>query len=418
MQKDEIKKKNEKVKIEGNLIELSLDVGNDQGNSEQDIIIDGTLIKSPNMYAFCAKRKSLYGQNQENFINNIENDIIIDIMANDSISRTGTYYVGKAANTFGKAIRNIDIQNNAKYKSKIPAITTIGQIAGYAVKKVYELGKLTKDVTINVNVDMALALPARQYTLENVRQYRKMFLDETFKTEIWTPDYGVNISIVFNYVHVIPEGATTAFALRYTKNEKIFESYNAKSENEKKLNSAFFTNNENKRCLNVSIGEGTTDFPLVEGVKYNSDFLEGLDEGVGTAIERSLETIREDTKQKEFNRQKVSAIIKDKNNQYYDIVMNAIDAELENIAEDITQKVQTEVYRADGDIDLVCIYGGGSILMRKYLEKNLQQIFEESKTCVFYIDEEFAVDIEARGLYAFLKTPIYEWAKKKYLEER
>ena len=145
---------------------INLKVGNDTGNSEHDIIINGYQICQPNVIARTRKSPNLEELDQERFIKNIENNLVINLISNEV--PTGTYYIGSYALESGQAVRSIEVGvDNNKAENDIVFINTLAQIAGYAVKKAFEENALEND-TIKVSVDMAGALPINQYTKESI----------------------------------------------------------------------------------------------------------------------------------------------------------------------------------------------------------------------------------------------------------
>ena len=66
------------------------------------------------------------------------------------------------------------------------------------------------------------------------------------------------------------------------------------------------------------------------------------------------------------------------------------------------------------EVDVVAVYGGGSIFLRPALEKPLQAFCDRARIQLVYIeDEEDAVWMEAYGLEAFLKSKLFENLKKQ-----
>ena len=74
--------------------EIKLKVGADNGNSEQDIIINGTQLQQADVYGKVVGRlKNLEELDQENFINNLEDNLVIGIATSKYIN-PGEYYIG------------------------------------------------------------------------------------------------------------------------------------------------------------------------------------------------------------------------------------------------------------------------------------------------------------------------------------
>ncbi|WP_294364875.1 hypothetical protein [uncultured Clostridium sp.] len=56
---------------------IELKVGNDNGNSEHDLIINGVLIAAPNVFAKVRKLPNLDEINKEFVLNDIHNNLIV-----------------------------------------------------------------------------------------------------------------------------------------------------------------------------------------------------------------------------------------------------------------------------------------------------------------------------------------------------
>ena len=87
---------------------------------------------------------------------------------------------------------------------------------------------------------------------------------------------------------------------------------------------------------------------------------------------------------------------------------------LEDEAEEILTMAEQVISRANNDVDVVAVYGGGSILMREALEKRLATFCGRAKIALAYIDDpNDAVFLEAEGLNAFISSPLFQLLKEK-----
>ncbi|GIQ62035.1 hypothetical protein PACILC2_06030 [Paenibacillus cisolokensis] len=111
-------------------------VGNDNGNSEHDLIIDGKLIQQPNVNCRVDQLPWSDEQSPESFIKNLQDQLIVTI---DSPSaRPGMYYVGKFALESGEIIDNLHVGIDQKCDAELPVVNTLAQIAAVAVQRAYE----------------------------------------------------------------------------------------------------------------------------------------------------------------------------------------------------------------------------------------------------------------------------------------
>ena len=117
-------------------------VGNDNGNSEHDIIINDVLISQPNVYSKVRRLPNLDEVNKQYVIENIENNLIVTCE-----DPSGIYYVGNYALSSGQKIRNVEVGiDNNKIESDVILINTLAQIAGQAVKEYYLKNKSFEEI--------------------------------------------------------------------------------------------------------------------------------------------------------------------------------------------------------------------------------------------------------------------------------
>lgn len=400
---------------------LNLRVGNDNGNSEHDLVVEGNLIAQANVMSKVRKSPNVEELNNKIFISHIEKNLIVDVVSDEV--KTGTYICGDYALKSGETVRTIPIgYDNNKANSEIVMINTLANIAGYAVKKVFTENEIEdNDMKISVNVDMTTALPISQYSKAKANEFANRFMNKKHFVNVITPNGNIPVEVEFDFVKVIPEGITTVFALTNQEdtffkkhNDFVNNFYENKGNKEydgvyTQLDKTFF---EGKRILHIAIGEGTTEYPITEGKAFNPNFIKGSNNGLGHAINKSIEEFKEEVGQTSLTRQKYSDILKDKKHKFYPLAKDIIDIPLEEQAEEIFQNAKNEIDRANNEIDIITVYGGGSILMRDVLEPKLRNICKTAKINLFYVDEKDAVSLEAMGLYSFTTSKIFAQVKK------
>lgn len=415
-------------------IEMYLEIGNDNGNSEHDIVINGDLIQQPNCMSRVRTLPLLDEMNVNYVAKNIHNNLITSI--NSPSVRAGTYFIGNFALGSGQRIRNIEVGiDNSKINSDVVMVNTLSQIAGYSVKKALLQGEDLSNIEIFVNVDMTTALPVTQYSRSAAEIFTDKFMKDKHIVTVHVGNVNVIVHINFEFVRVLPESVPATFALQNMK--LILKSEKDLTENEKKWNKRVtelfeefnktFNNPErfidgnyfiNKRILHVGIGEGTTEYPLTKDIVFDPNFIRGSDNGIGHAIDKAIPEFINEIGLREYSRQKYSEILMDKTHKYHNIAMDIIEGYIEEESEDILHNVKTEIQRANNEIDIVMVYGGGSILMRNYLEPKLEYICERADIKLFYVPEKYAVILESIGMYEFTKGLIFKKLKEKYLSAK
>ena len=403
--------------------EIKLKVGNDNGNSEQDIIINGVQLQQADVYGRVIGRLNLEELDQDDFIENLENNLVIGIAGSKYVN-TGEYSVGNYTLKSGATVRNTEVgAGNNKTDSEVVYLNTIGQIAAYAVKKAHKGDKTISD--IEVNVDMTTALPITQYDKMEAEKFANKFMDGEHRLTVKTPQKDYYVNLKFNFVKVIPEGVTTTFALiggvdeiYKTYNQKVRENLTKVSKDSlymEELNTAYFTK-EQRRILHISIGESTTEYPITNGIAFDPNFVQGSNNGNGHAIKKALPLFNSEFRCS-YSRQMYSDVVKSSGHKFHQDTLNYLIGPLEDEAQEIYRRAVDELERSNNEVDVIMVYGGGSILMREFLEPKLEAVARQIRSKLLYVDKEYAVTLESKGLYNFTGSALFKALKEKKLEK-
>ena len=383
--------------------QIIMKIGNDNGNSEHDIKINGKLINRPNVYAKVRKLPNFDEVNKDYVLKNIENNLIVTCE-----DPSGIYYLGNYALKSSKTVRSIEIGiDNNKVENDIILVNTLAQIAGYAAVEYFNTVGNFDDI-IQTKVDMTTSLPVSYYSHKKALDFSNKFLSKKHMVTVHVGNSSARVEIEFTFVKTIPEGVTATFALNEASKE-LFEEHNKKYKDE--LDKEFF---KNAKVLHVAIGEGTTEYPITTGIEFNPEFIQGTNNGVGHAIDKALEEFKTAKGLSKFTRQDYSEVIKDKNHKFHEFALEIVEQYIEEQAEEILIHAKQEIQKANNDIDVVCVYGGGSILMRKSLEKNLRSFCDRAQIKLFYVPGKYAINLECEGLYNFTNSKIFATLKDKY----
>lgn len=393
-------------------MKLQFFVGNDNGNSEHDIIIDGKLIQQPNVNCAVDELPWTDEQTPESLIKNLHNQLIVTI---DSPSaRPGMYYVGKFALESGELLENMQVGFDQKADVDLPVVNTLAQIAASAVQKAYEAEKKIP-VSVEVQVDMVTALPITQYTDESSAKFERRFMGDPHNVTVHLGKQRVAVKIVFNFTKVVPEATPVTFALQKNadgnwREGDIFREFVNAYGLDKNFNGKYF---KEKRILHTDIGDGSTEYPITEGNKFLRQFVHGSHHGAGHAIEEALPEFNSLIHLPDSPRQFFSDVIKNPSHKYHARAMKTLKRPLEGQAKQIVQNIRKQLTKARNEIDIICVYGGGSILMRSILYPMLKELCDEREIMLLYIPAKYAVTMNAEGLDAFVRGKIYEALKAK-----
>lgn len=387
-------------------------VGNDNGNSEHDLIIDGKLIQQPNVNCMVDELPWSEEQSPESFIKNLQDQLVVTI--DSPAARPGMYYVGKFALESGEILDNLQIGIDLKSDMDLPVVNTLAQIAAIAVQKAFEEEKKIPE-RIDVEADMATALPVTQHTDETSAKFEKRFMTGTHHVTVHLGIQRVTVNVAFPFAKVVPEATPVIFTLQKDgegnwRDGEIFREFMESYGIEKKFNGSYF---KDKRILHVDIGDGSTEYPITEGNKFLRQFVHGSHHGAGYAIEEALDEFNRLIHLPDSPRQFFSDVIKNPKHKYYARAIKTLKRPLESQVKQIMQNVKRQLTKARNEIDLICVYGGGSILMRSILHPQLAELCEERELQLLYIPAEYAVQLNAMGLDAFARGKIYEALKSK-----
>ncbi|TLS49778.1 ParM/StbA family protein [Paenibacillus antri] len=390
-------------------------VGNDNGNSEHDLIIDGKLIQQPNVN--CAVDELPWSEEQapESFIKNLQDQLVVTV--DSPAARPGMYYVGKFALESGEVLDNLQIGIDMKCDMDLPIVNTLAQIAAIAVQKAYDEEKKVPE-QIDVDVDMATALPVTQHTDETSAKFERRFMTGTHRVTVHLGIHRVAVKIAFPFAKVVPEATPVIFALQKDaegnwREGDIFEEFVETYELDKKFNGNYF---KEKRILHVDIGDGSTEYPVTEGNKFLRQFVHGSHHGTGYAIEEALDEFNRLIHLPDSPRQFFSDVIKNPKHKYHARAIKTLKRPLESQVRQIVQNVKRQLTKTRNEIDLICVYGGGSILMRSLLYPRLEELCVEREMQLLYIPPTYAVQMNAMGLDAFVRGKIYEALKNKAVQ--
>lgn len=390
-------------------------VGNDNGNSEHDLIIDGQLIQQPNVNCTVDELPWSEEQMPESFVKNLQDQLVVTI--DSPAARPGMYYVGQFALESGEILDNLQIGIDQKCEMDLPIINTLAQIAAAAVQKAYtEEKKLPED--IEVEVDMVTALPVTQHTDETAARFEKRFMQGPHHVTVHLGMRRVSVRIMFPYTKVVPEATPVIFTLQKDHEGKwrdgdIFEQFCEAYQLDKKFNGSYF---KDKRILHVDIGDGSTEYPITEGNKFLRQFVHGSHHGAGYAIEEALEEFNRLIHLPNSPRQFFSDVLKNPKHKYHARAIKTIKRPLDSQVKQIVQHVKRQLTKARNEIDVICVYGGGSILMRSLLYPALEELCSEREMKLLYVPTREAVQLNAMGLDAFVRGKIYEALKNKALQ--
>jgi plasmid segregation protein ParM len=390
---------------------VHLKVVNDNGNSEQELIVNGVLIRQPNVY--CTPTSKFLGdKTPESLIPDLLNEIDVTI-SSPSISSDRHYFIGNKAMKSSFQSRNMDVLLEPKFESDVPIINTLGTLAAFGIQEYFNKNKKIPS-ELAIVADMFTALPIEQWTPDNAKRFASRFKTDTpHIVMVHINSLAVPVSLEFDLVKVAPEGTPALFSLIFdekgeNRNGDMFEEYSETYK--KKLTGKDLLN---KRIAHIDIGDGTTDFPITEGYNFNTDIVMGTKNGVGHAIQEAFPLFKKANPiLSKVTRQKFSEYLKDEEARYHEKAKLSIHDSLLHQGEYIYKEFLNVLSAVENEIDIIVVYGGGSILMKDTLSPLIFALADTYGIEVIWVPEKHAALMNVYGLQ-FMMDNMYEELKDK-----
>lgn len=398
-------------------VELFYSAVNDNGNSEQALMVNGKLYRQPNTYAMPEKTSFEDNRDAELLVPELLNELAVDIQSN-SIAFGGLFFIGRKAIKSKYSAHSMSVDSEKKYESDLPIINTLGNLAGIVVQDAFnKKGELPKEISLKL--DMATALPVNQWSRQTAGQFAERFMDGLHTVLVFVGHKNVRVTIEFVFVKVIPEGTPALFTLiedqdgNY-RNDDIFKEFN--DVYQKKVDGEYF---QNKRIKHVDIGDGTTDTPLTIGYEYDRDFVNGIPTGIGHSINKAIELFKNEVAELNLSRQQFIDYVKNETHNYHDAAVRLIKQSMRSEVKAIYDHIADEVKKASNEVDVICVYGGGSILMKEQLYPLLKKLCDKSEINaeLLWIPAKYAPLMNVEGLNVFMNT-VFPELKAKELDSK
>lgn len=387
-----------------------LDIGNGyvkgatKTNDAENVNVD-----IPSCVATVANPTDLAATNVGEEIKDIFNraNITFDSPLVTGIFSTTRAYLGRRGVESGKPIAAFDIESHvSKAEQPLSAVLILSIIASAALQNYYETNKALPTETLKVNAKTALALPITEY-----KTYRERFADGFLKTthivcfhNFETP---VRVEIKFEKVHVLAEGASAQVAI-VSKGEPFMNALlkDVRSNGIKLEGITAADIIDASGTLGIDIGEGTVNFPVFTGTRFNTDFSANIAKGYGTVLENSLAPLQaannvfHDRKSLgEFLQTKPSALKRHK----YENAIAIVNAESMTLVDAIVKEFTRILNKANGQIEVVYVYGGGASPLREQLYPALIQAAKSfsagDEFPIMYLDSRYSRFLNREGLF-------------------
>lgn len=380
---------------------MKLVVANDIGNSETKMIVNDTLIKQPSVVKRLLSKPNVMETNVEKNIANLLDELIVHVTSN-AIKRSGLYFIGKRANMTADKVENMNIKLGNKSKHDIPVLMTLSMLAARSVQLAYQENQELPS-SISVDVSMTTAIPASEYSADQARYLEGRFTSNDHVVIVYVGETPVTVTLHFQTVKVTQEGIPALYALLESENE-ILKNYN---EHYKKQ--AVPKDFANKRILHVDIGDGTTEYIYTVGMNPVTDVCSGEKRGVGHATEEATQLLKEEVGGfLNLNRQQFMDIFRDPSHNLHDLAVRFMQEARYSQAQRILEDIQEKYSDIAGNVDVIAVYGGGSIQFKEELYEELLDFANTVHCEVLWIPEKYAVDMNVNGLHVINQKILFK----------
>lgn len=380
---------------------MKLVVANDIGNSETKMIVNDTLIKQPSVVKRLLSKPNVMETNVEKNIANLLDELIVHVTSN-AIKRSGLYFIGKRANMTADKVENMNIKLGNKSKHDIPVLMTLSMLAARSVQLAYQENQELPS-SISVDVSMTTAIPASEYSADQARYLEGRFTSNDHVVIVYVGETPVTVTLHFQTVKVTQEGIPALYALLESENE-ILKNYN---EHYKKQ--AVPKDFANKRILHVDIGDGTTEYVYTVGMNPVTDVCSGEKRGVGHATEEATQLLKEEVGGfLNLNRQQFMDIFRDPSHNLHDLAVRFMQEARYSQAQRILEDIQEKYSDIAGNVDVIAVYGGGSIQFKEELYEELLDFANTVHCEVLWIPEKYAVDMNVNGLHVINEKILFK----------
>lgn len=306
----------------------------------------------------------------------------------------------------GLSLEEFDVYSHiSKCQQDLSGILVLGCLAGLALQSYYnEHGALPVEV-IKTEARIALALPIREF-----KRYRKQYAERlktgTHFVTFHNFETRVRVEIAFEDVQVLAEGASAQYAVM-AKGEPFM---NALLSESRRLDPDFNPEITAKDVLQattiigIDIGEGTVNFPVFQGGKFNTDSSMTFDKGYGSILNQALDRLQDEgfpfkTRKElaDYMRAPVTAMTRAPHMKVDAIVKEETVA----FVNELKMQFVKVMSRVGAYIEVCYVYGGGATPVQTELHPALIDVAKQFGAAypILYLDSRYSRALNREGLY-------------------
>lgn len=379
-------------------------VGIDIGNAKTEIAFEHNkevrFERIPSVTSYLTSVPDAPDMPLSDAVNGLLENIVV-YFSSKSVKQAGNYFVGKRALQSDRPKQVLNLSLGGKSSSDVPIISSLSLVAASSIKEYYEANEELPE-SLQIDLKMVTAIPSSEFSTDAQSNLEKRFKG-THNLTLYVGDQQVMVTIKVSECKVTEEGKTSMLAFAYSSPD-ILSLYNSHYNDDKKP-SDFLT----ARSLHTDIGDGTTEFVLIDGVNPVPGQSQGIRSGVGHASEDATKLLKSSSMNisSKFTRQAFQEWLK-LDNEKGELARDYMDRAIYSQSQSILEQIQTAFQELAGsDISYLFVHGGGSVTFKDSLSEDLASFTKNNFCKLVWIPEEYASNMNSKGTFILAKN-IYQ----------
>lgn len=330
----------------------------------------------------------------------------------DSPLVRGTYrrLFGKRGLSAPGTFEQFDVlSKESKAEQELSKVLVLGLFAAKALKDHVLTNGSLPSAPLDVRAVAVLALPITEY-VNHRQRYAKDFTGSTHAVTVHMFETPVIVNLTFVGVDVMPEGASAQFAIT-DKGEPLAAAMLADvrrhTSGYEDITPADVVAAEN--TVGIDVGEGTVNFPIFSGGRFNRDSSTSIPQGYGSVLTIALKNMEKANESAGFASRKQFADFLQKKpspmkRKVYDRAKGYVDRQAELFCIEVTREFGRVL--STGGIgaatEAIYVYGGGAGAIKDMLYPMLlakaKEVNGEDAPVVLYLDSQYSRNLNREGL--------------------
>ena len=383
-----------------------LDIGNGYVKGQ----IDGKTIKFPSVCAvnFTGDSLPVPDERLTEFFSRSVYDQLDATFDSNTVKTTSHRFFGERAMASGLTLEEFDVNSSqSKAEVDLSGVLILGALAGRILVEYWNEHKALPTETLKRKCDLITALPVTEYRAFR-DGYAKRFMGQSHMVTIHNFEKPVRIEITFSSVRVMSEGEAAGYAMLFSDDKLMQKFLNAAIDAGQKLDGVTPSDLKNAASMiGLDIGEGTLNFAVFTGKRFNYDISTSVPKGYSQVLMRTMDRVLENGGPRFSSRKELSEFMSREpsalSRARWESVKAVLDQEKYAFAREIAMKTSQVIARAGGLVEAVYVFGGGAIPMREFLYPELLKITNAKASTdplpLLYLNDDQAQFLNEYGLY-------------------